>query len=111
MYVSAQENISTPPTRYVADEIIVKFKPNQIDLKKSSGNKSLQSFATREALITEKIISTQNISVMKINNGQTVDEVIQNLKNDSTIEYVQPNFIYTTQIANPNDTLFATLQR
>jgi hypothetical protein len=48
---------------------------------------------------------------MKINDGQTVDEVIKNLKIDPTVEYVQPNFIYKTQIADPDDTFFSTLQR
>jgi len=66
----------------------------------------MRSFASREALTTKSTIVDKNISVMQINDGQTVDEVIQDLQNDPNVEHVQPNFIYHIQIANPNDTYF-----
>ena len=55
--------------------------------------------------------SDESISVIKIEDGQTVNEVIQDMQSDPNVEYVQPNFIYTTQIADPNDTYFANNQR
>ena len=66
----------------------------------------MQSFASREALTTEHVISEENISVMKINDGQSVAEVMQDLQNNPNVEYVQPNFIYKMQIIDPNDTYF-----
>jgi len=104
--VIAQGNISETQQRYVADEVIVKFKSSTINLQKSSGIVSLQNFASSQNLISEDIISAQNISVMKIDDSQNVVDVIQGLQNNSSIEYVQPNFIYTIQTTNPNDTHF-----
>jgi len=104
-YTLAQENTPEANQRYVSDEVIVKFKSN-INLQKSSGIKSMQKFASQQNLRSEEVISTQNISVMKITDGQTVLETIQDIQQDPTIEYVQPNFIYTLQASDPNDTYF-----
>lgn len=101
----AQENIPETTQRYVVDEVIVKFKP-EINLKQSSGIKSMQNFAVNQQLSSESTIPAQNISVMKITDGQSVMSVIQNIQNNSSVEYVQPNFIYTMMMADPNDTDF-----
>lgn len=104
--IFAQENISDQGQRYVADEVIVKFKPWSIDLQKNSGIKSMQNFAANQELSSENSIPAQNISVMKIEDGQSVAEVIQDLQNDPSIEYVQPNFVYTLAISDPDDPWF-----
>ena len=104
-YVLGQGNVSIDGQRYVADEVIIKFT-SEINIKKSSGIKSMQNFAYNENLIPQENIPAQNISVMKITDGQSVMSVIQDLQNNSSVEYVQPNFIYTTMMADPNDTNF-----
>jgi hypothetical protein len=71
----------------------------------------MQNFESKQKLTSDTLLPAQNISVMKIQDGQSVAEVIQNLQDDPNVEYVQPNFIYTMQIANPNDTFFASDQR
>ena len=105
-YTLAQGEFSSSSQNYVSDEVIVKFKPAQINLKKNSGIISMQKFASNQTLTSEDIIASQNISVMKINDGQDVVSVIQDLQQDPNVEYVQPNFIYTLQATNPNDTYF-----
>jgi len=103
----AQEATSPNTQRYVADEVIVKFKPSTINLQKSNGIKSMQNFATSQDLSSEQVLPTQNISIMKITDGQSVADVIQDLQNDPSVDYVQPNFLYTIQMADPNDTYFS----
>lgn len=102
----AQGNVSVDGQRYVADEVIVKFTP-EINIKKSSGIKSMRIFASGENLIPQESIPAQNITVMKIENGQDVMTVIQDLQNNSGVEYIQPNFIYTLQATDPNDPGFS----
>ena len=106
----AQENIPETTQRYVVNEVIIKFKPSAMNLQKSNGIKSMQNFAVNQQLSSESIIPAQNISVMKIEDGQSVTQVIQDLQNDPNVEYSQPNFIYTIQTTNPNDPDF-NLQR
>lgn len=66
----------------------------------------MKNFAVNQELHSETILPVQNISVMKIEDGQSVTEVIQDLQNDPNIDYVQPNFIYSTQSTLPNDSYF-----
>lgn len=104
--VMAQEVVSPDIQKYVADEVIVKFKPANIDLQKTSGIKSMKTFAVQQELSSESTIPAENISVMKITDGQSVADVIQGLQNNPNVDYVQPNFLYTTMMTDPNDTLF-----
>jgi len=105
MHVFAQD-LSVSSQRYVSNEVIVKFKPSKINLEKNGGMKSMQSFAVDQSLVSESIISDQNISVMKIDDNQSVMEVVHDLQNNPTVVSVQPNFIYTLQSVSPNDTYF-----
>lgn len=104
--VMAQQGPSLNDQKYVADEVLVKFKPANINLQKTSGVKSMKNFAVDQALSTESTIPAENISVMKITDGQSVADVIQNLQNDPSVDYVQPNFIYALETTDPNDTFF-----
>jgi thermitase len=104
--VLGQENASINGQRYIADEVIIKFT-SEINIKKSSGIKSMQNFASGENLIPQENIPAQNITVMKIEDGQDVMTVIQDLQNNPSVEYSQPNFLYTLQATDPNDPGFS----
>lgn len=91
---------------YVPGEIIVKFKSDKINIQKNAGIKSMQSFAIENNLVSDENIVSENISVMKLSHWETVEEKIKILKNDPRVDYAQPNFIYTIQSENPNDTDF-----
>ena len=103
--VLGQGNISMDNQNYVADQVIIKFKPSTVNLQKSSGITSMQNFASDENLTPQENIPTQNITIMKIENGQNVMSVIQDLQNNPSVEYSQPNFIYHIQMTT-NDTYF-----
>ena len=105
--VLGQGNISMDGQRYVANEVIIKFKATTVNLQKSSGIKSMQNFASDQNLTPQENIPAQNISVMKIDTGGDVMSVVQNLQSDPNVEYVQPNFIYTIQMNDTNDSLFS----
>lgn len=104
--VMAQEATFPNTQKYVADEVIIKFTPTNINLQRSTWIASMKNFAVNQELHSETILPVQNISVMKIEDGQSVTEVIQDLQNDPNIDYVQPNFIYSTQSTLPNDSYF-----
>lgn len=66
-------------------------------------------FTANEDLEKITTIEGSNIAVMQIEGEETVMEKIDELKSDPTIEYVQPNFLYKIEMADPNDTDFANL--
>lgn len=100
------ENKVTNEMKYAAWEIIVKFKLNKINLKTSWWKISAQNFAENKNMETSENISNNNIAVMKIEWTENVENKINELKSDPNVEYVQPNYIYKIEIADPNDTNF-----
>ena len=87
---------------YVPGEILVKFKEQKINLEQSSGRTKAKQFAVSKNLDKKEDIRKSNISVLKIKDAKTVEEKIAELKNDSSVEYVQPNFQYYPLAVNPN---------
>ena len=79
---------------YVEGEVLVKFKERKINLERSSGRTKARQFAVSKNLDKKEDIRKSNISVLKIKDTKTVEEKIAELKNDSRVEYVQPNFQY-----------------
>ena len=87
---------------YVEGEVLVKFKEQKINLEQFSGRTKAQQFAVSKNLDKKEDIRKSNISVLKIKDSKTVEEKIAELKNDSSVEYVQPNFQYYPLTVNPN---------
>lgn len=89
---------------YVEGEVLVKFKEQKIDLEQSVGRTKARQFAVSKNLDKKEDIRKSNISVLKIKDSKTVEEKIAELKNDSRVEYVQPNFLYYPLAIDTNDT-------
>ena len=87
---------------YVDGEVLVKFKEQKINLEQSSGRTKAMQFAVSKNLDKKEDIRKSNISVLKIKDSKTVEEKIAELKNDPSVEYVQPNFQYYPLTVNPN---------
>ncbi|MEA1936830.1 MAG: S8 family serine peptidase, partial [Patescibacteria group bacterium] len=88
---------------YVEGEVLVKFKERKINLEYSSGRTKAMQFAVSKSLDKKEDIRKSNISVLKIKDTKTVEEKIAELKNDSRVEYVQPNFLYYPLTIDTND--------
>ncbi|RLC36714.1 hypothetical protein DRH29_03970 [candidate division Kazan bacterium] len=89
---------------YVEGEVLVKFKEQKIDLEQSVGRTKARQFAVSKNLDKKEDVRKSNISVLKIKDSKTVEEKIAELKNDSRVEYVQPNFLYYPLAIDTNDT-------
>ena len=98
-----EADIGIEGQNYVTGEVVVKFKESKIDLDKSSGKQSSRLFADSKNL--EKIgdIENTNAVVLKTKGSESVKQAMKRLKEDSDVEYVEPNFIRYSNDINTND--------
>lgn len=94
----------TKKSNYVPGEILIKFKKQNINLEIFVGRMKAEQFAVGKNLDKKEDIKKSNISVLKIKKDESVEAVVERLKNDPNVEYVQPNFIYYPREINTNDT-------
>lgn len=80
--------------RYVEGEVIVKFKDRK-------GIEGLKSFASKPGVNgkfkLEKSYSSLRLHHMKVNAVQTVEQSVDELRNDPEVEYAEPNWIFEKQ--------------
>lgn len=81
--------------RFVPGEIIVKFKSG-VNTKKFFQNKSITSLGLHPK--REIKLSYQKLNVISIDNEKSFQSVLANLKNNSEIEYAEPNYIYSIAV-------------
>ncbi|MBU1911101.1 S8 family serine peptidase, partial [Patescibacteria group bacterium] len=89
---------------YVEGEVLVKFKNSNINLKSFRGKIGAKAFANRKNLKMRDEIKSANIAVMTPDDGETVQQLVDRLKNDPSVEHVQPNYIYYPYAISANDT-------
>jgi subtilisin family serine protease len=86
---------------YVPGELLVKYKP-------SVGAVATEYFRSRLGVYTLKNFRRIGVQHVKLPKGMTVEEAMEIYRNDSDVEYVEPNYLrYATAI--PNDTFFSNL--
>jgi len=102
--LTKSKQVETKGKNYVEGEILVKYKSDKIDLDTFSGRASALNFTNSRSLERKEDLRKNNISVLRIKDSKTVEQKIAELKNDTNIEYVEPNYRrYPTGI-NTNDT-------
>jgi subtilisin family serine protease len=74
--------------KFVSNEVIVKYKK---DINKTIAKNEI---VKKNSLRVKKSIGSQNIDLLTISCGSTVEETISKLKGNEAIEFVQPNYIY-----------------
>ncbi len=96
----------TSKNDYVKGEVLVKYKSSAINLKKSSGSAKADKFESGQGF--KKLSEFKNLNVRLLKSDKSTSDMIKDLKNDPSVEYVEPD--YTRHLdADPNDTYF-TLQ-
>lgn len=87
---SSNEKIYKTPrkAKYVSDEVIVKYKK---DINKTLAKNEI---VKKNSLKVKKSVGSQNIDLLTISSGTTVEETINKLKGNNAIEFVQPNYLY-----------------
>ncbi len=76
--------------------------------KNSTSTSKLTQSLKIQNLKLEKSLASGKILLLKDNSGKKTKDIISQLKKDPNIEYIQPNYIYTST-ALPNDTNFNQL--
>jgi len=89
---------------YVPGEVLVKFKKNRINLSGFRGKVGVKAFSMKKDLDVKDTIKKANITVMESEKGESVEQMIDRLKDDPNVEHVQPNFRYYPRTINTNDT-------
>ena len=93
-----QQPINALKEHYVSDEIVVKFKDRVKDEDITKLN---------EKLATSSVYKSKLSGVHKLKiHGKTVSELIESYKNDSNVEYAEPNYIAKALFV-PNDPYFS----
>lgn len=95
---------------YVADEVLVKFKPKVIPHKAEERAKAVEDEALKVGVKAKlkKSFPFINVHNMKILDGMPVEKAIERLKRNPNVEYAEPNYIYSINLI-PNDPLFNQL--
>ena len=88
--------------RYVPDEILVKFRQGVDESRKDLAR--FRVFGSRKKAF--KVL--QNLEVVKLSRGVTVEEAVQISRNNPDVLYAEPNYIVKTT-AIPNDTRFGDM--
>ncbi len=88
---------------YVEGEVLVKYKPSAVNLKKASGVSKADSLEKDKNFV--KISEFKNLNVRLLKSDKSTDRMIQNLKNNPSVDYVEPNFKRHLAVAT-NDTNF-----
>ena len=88
---------------YIEGEIVIQYKNKEKQKSFETKIKSDKNYSDLE--IKDKISNKKNISLLK-SKGKKTQELIEELKKDSNIEIVEPNY-KRNKLFNPNDTNFA----
>lgn len=86
---------SSEVARHVPGEIIVKFKSG-VDAKKFFQNKSISILGLSPK--REIKLSYEKLNVMNVGNEKSLQSAILALKNNSDVEYAEPNYIYSIAV-------------
>jgi subtilisin family serine protease len=89
---------------YVEGQVLVKYKSSKINLQTNNGRVKSMVFADFNDMETVEFLSKQNTTLLEITDDKSVEEKIEELEDDSSVEYAQPNFQYYPTAINTNDT-------
>ena len=102
--ISLNDNFSNYINKpnYVPWEVIIKYKTDN-NIKKSSQLKILEQDLSVQNLEIKDTIPDSNIAIVSIKDNKSVEETINELKQNDNLEYVQPNYYYYEMWINTDD--------
>lgn len=89
---------------YVEGELIVTYKKGAIDLMSASGKDKSDKFVASKTLQKKEDLKSSNASVLEVKSGASIEQKMIELRNDSSVESVQFNYIYEPMAISTNDT-------
>ncbi len=106
--VSTSTEEATIVSEEPSEELIVKFKEKKADLDLSSGRRIATEAIAEADVVLEERLTGANTVVVSIAGNQDVQEVIEQLESDPSVEYAEPNYARTFGAIATNDTLRAS---
>ena len=88
---------------FVDGEVLVKYRDGQVSLQAPAGDTAVKSFSAKRHLKEKMRLRKANMSLLEISDGKTVDQKIQEIQSDPSVEYAQPNYQYYQQSLGTND--------
>lgn len=94
---------------YIDGEVLVKYKEKKINLKNVLGQNKARTFALNNNFFIKRQNQRHNIALLKSKTKADIETLVNTLKSDSNVEYVQPNYRYLPTDISTNDTYRASL--
>jgi subtilisin family serine protease len=94
----AAETFKKTKADYKADELIIKFK----------NTTAAAAFKKKHPMKQKKKLNSIGAEIVKVDEGTDIESLVSTLEKDPSIEYVQPNYKYTTADL-PNDPAFSRM--
>ncbi len=98
------QNSHITKSEYVDGEIIVKYKKEKVDLETLSGRIKAASLSSSSSLNIKKYIKKSNLSILSVNDPQTFDSKIAEMRSDPNVAYAEPNYKRYISDISTNDT-------
>jgi len=95
------KNSNPQEEQRTVNSIIVKYKKNDLNLKKSTGRNLADSIENKIGLSKKDTLLSQNIRLLKTN-ANSIEDSIKKLKEDPRVEYAEPNYTRTLSVI-PDD--------
>ena len=95
---------NNPDKNYIENEVIVKYKKEKLDLKKPAGKMEAKNL--EEKIETENSEKIDNLNISLIRSKKTTSELINELKENPNIEFVEPNYKKIPTALDINDFYF-----
>ena len=99
----SQEFVADNNKNWVEGEVLIKYKKDEIDLKNSSGTVKSREFSVINNIEKLDSFDNFNIELFKSNTKSTKD-LIDTLKDNINVEYIEPNYRRYVSEINTNDT-------
>lgn len=97
-FTASAEMISVP------GEFLVKFRESPTEHRRVSGGTFAQEVFSLRNIDIKKEFENLNISHIKINQNENVQDIIAELTNHPDVEYIEPNYVRMIQTIPTNDT-------
>lgn len=89
-------------SNYMPGEILVKYKTS---FTKTSISSHISKMGDRRL----NFIGRQGIAHIKVSKNRSIEQAIEDYKNNPDVEYAQPNYIYKIDSTTPNDARFSQM--
>ncbi|MFH1522943.1 MAG: S8 family serine peptidase [Patescibacteria group bacterium] len=98
------ENIKQKELPYIHGEVLIKFKSKKINLQQPVGKEKVKKFIIDKNLEKKEDIEKNNTSIFRTKKDESVESVIERLKDDPNVEYIEPNYKLYPSAIDSNDT-------